>query len=61
MAVYRLFCLDRDGHIFHREDFDSADDPAAIAFARTKFPGDDCELWELGRRVALIRATEVLR
>ncbi|WP_046348129.1 hypothetical protein [Sphingomonas changbaiensis] len=54
MAGYRLFCLDEGGHISDRRDFDADDDDAAIAFARATYAHSNCELWELGRRVALI-------
>ncbi|MBA2918305.1 hypothetical protein GON01_04870 [Sphingomonas sp. MAH-20] len=54
MAGYRLFCLDDGGHIIDRRDFDADDDEAAIAFARASFSHSHCELWELGRKVALI-------
>jgi len=56
VASYRLFCLDDGGHINHRHDFDADDDEAAVAFARTAFPDSTCEIWELGRKVALIPA-----
>lgn len=56
MASYRLFCLDGGGHIEHRRDFDADGDDEAIAIARATFPGSDCEIWELGRKVALIPA-----
>lgn len=56
MASYRLFCLDEGGHIRERHDFDADDDNDAVAFARARFPTSDCELWELGRKVALVPA-----
>ena len=56
MASYRLFCLDDGGHICHRQDFDAEGDEAATEFARATFPECTCEIWELGRRVALIPA-----
>ena len=56
MASYRLFCLDDGGHICHRQDFDAEGDEAAIEFARAAFPDDTCEIWELGRKVAVISA-----
>ncbi|HEU4967847.1 hypothetical protein, partial [Sphingomonas sp.] len=54
MAGYRLFCLDEGGHIVDRVDFDAGDDDAAITIARKTFGHSRSELWELGRRVALI-------
>lgn len=56
MASYRLFCLDDGGHICHRHDFDADGDDAAIDLARANFPDTICEIWELGRRVAVIPA-----
>ncbi|WP_046348068.1 hypothetical protein [Sphingomonas changbaiensis] len=54
MPVYRLYCLDRDKHITARADIEADTDAAAIQYARDNHPGDDCEIWELGRRVAVI-------
>ena len=56
MAGYRLFCLDEGGHIVDRHDFDAEDDAAAIALAQATWSDTDCEIWELGRRVATIPA-----
>lgn len=58
MATYRLFCLDQSNHITARYDFDADDDGAAIAFAKSRFPESACEIWELGRRVALLPAQQ---
>ena len=59
MPVYRLYCLDRERHITARTDIEAADDEAAIQYARDHHPDDDCELWELGRKVAVIaRSTD---
>lgn len=57
MAGYRLYCLDGRGHIQQREDFDAADDDAAIGYAQRTFPESLCELWELGRLVARLPAS----
>jgi hypothetical protein len=54
VAGFRLFCLDKNGHIVDRHDFDAEDDDAAIAVARATYTHSLCELWELGRRVAVI-------
>jgi hypothetical protein len=54
MATYRLFCIDDGNHITVRQDFDADDDAEAIAFAETNYPGRNCEIWELGRKVAEI-------
>jgi hypothetical protein len=48
--------LDEGGHICHRHDFDADDDNAAITLAHESFPDSICEIWELGRRVALVPA-----
>jgi hypothetical protein len=53
MATYRLYCLDQGNHITDRLDFDADDDAAAIALATARYPDSTCEIWELGRKVAV--------
>ena len=53
MASYRLYCLDRGNHVTERHDFDAEDDAAAIALAHSLYPNNTCEIWELGRKVAV--------
>lgn len=50
MAYYRLYFLNRDGHIQRVEDFEAPDDRAAIATAARE-PVRPIELWCAGRRV----------
>ena len=54
MAEYRLYCLDRDGHIRRRHEIDAADDAAAIAAARAIAAESAAELWCGTRKVALL-------
>jgi hypothetical protein len=54
VAAYRLYCLNDRHEIVHREDYDADDDYIAIALAEARFPSRECELWELGRKVATI-------
>jgi len=54
LAEYRLYCLDKRGRIARRQDIEAVDDGAAIEFARTVEPDQDCELWSGSRKVALI-------
>jgi hypothetical protein len=51
---YRLFRLDESNHVIHRADFEAENDTAAVAYAREHHPNSACELWELGRKVAVI-------
>ena len=50
MAYYRLYFLNRHGHIQRVDDFEAADDSAAIARAAREL-GRPMELWCAGRRV----------
>lgn len=50
MTYYRLYFLDRHGHIQQVEDFEAADDCAAIGEASRKGAAPR-ELWCAGRRV----------
>jgi len=54
MADYRLYCLDRAGHIGHGEWIEAAGDDEAIALVTAKKLGVDCELWLGNRLVANI-------
>jgi hypothetical protein len=54
MGDYRLYCLDKKGRITERLDFVAQDDATAIQHARDKHPDADCEIWELGRKVAAV-------
>ena len=53
MATYRAYPVDGRGHISHPpHTFDSADDEAAIAYAKQYVDGCDVELWDHTRIVA---------
>ncbi|MFD1610355.1 hypothetical protein ACFSCW_00910 [Sphingomonas tabacisoli] len=56
MLEYKVYCLDRQGRIVSRQEFEAAEDAAAIVQARADHPGVDCELWCGARKVALLPA-----
>ena len=56
MAEYKLYCLDPEGRIVRRHEFEGADDAGAIGRARSDFLDQTCELWCGTRKVALIPA-----
>ena len=56
MKDYRAFILGSDGRIVHAQVFQAADDESAIEAAQ-KFAEKDIEIWELGRRVAVVNGT----
>jgi hypothetical protein len=51
VADYRLYFLDRCGHILEATAFACADDVEAVAAAVEKAKGRRIELWQLRRRV----------
>jgi hypothetical protein len=55
---YKLYCLDKRGHILHRHDFEAADDGAALKMVREvrEHPDLDCELWQRARKIASLPA-----
>jgi hypothetical protein len=48
---YRLYLLDRSGHIYHGEDFVSESDETAMTYARELSAGRPAELWQYARVV----------
>ena len=57
-AHYRLYLMDGNDWFCGVEEFDAADDTAALdaarlSLSRTRFPA--AEIWQLARRVATIR------
>jgi hypothetical protein len=54
MFEYKLYCLDAHGRIARRQEFEAADDQAAVAHARAHHPAESCELWCGARKVALL-------
>ena len=59
MADYRIFFLDSDGHVRNAVEMDCENDEAAVAFAQEKFDGRCMELWQLGRMVSRLEATQL--
>jgi hypothetical protein len=55
MPEYRLYCLDKHGHILQRHDIAAADDIEALRIASDRTdPHLACEVWELGRKIATL-------
>jgi hypothetical protein len=54
MLEYRLYLLDRDGHVCRGEEFVSENDEAAMATARAKSSGQTAEVWQYARVVGKI-------
>jgi hypothetical protein len=55
---YRAFTIGQDGHISGAEGFNAADDEEALQKARRLVDGHDVEIWQLERKVGLIKAAE---
>ncbi|MCS3502826.1 hypothetical protein M2189_007661 [Bradyrhizobium japonicum] len=55
MKDYRAFLLDQDGHIFSAHSFDAVDDEEALQKATRLVDGHDVEVWQLARKVGLIK------
>jgi hypothetical protein len=57
MNEYRVYRVDKDGHIFAPpHGFTSANDATAIETATRMIDGDDLELWQQARLVARLPA-----
>jgi hypothetical protein len=56
MTEYRLYCLDRKGHIVQRAAFEAEGDEQAIALIDGYDPATDRELWQEHRKVLLVPA-----
>ena len=56
---YRVCLLDGGGEIMCRLAFEAEDDASAVAHVRRIHPENHCDLWELGRYVALIPASAI--
>jgi len=52
MSEYRLYYLDRDGHIQRAVELECAGDEQAIRFAREHLDQQGLELWQRDRVVA---------
>ena len=53
MAIYRLYMLNAAKHIESRLDFQADDDAKALEWIGLNHPGNDYELWEGSRKVAV--------
>lgn len=57
MADYRLYCLDRNGHINLAEWIEADSDDVALRLAReVKHGARRCEIWDERRLVAKLNA-----
>ena len=56
MPCYRLYFLDAEGHIAHREECELAGDEAAIARARALDHEQGIEIWQGSRKVSVVTA-----
>ena len=58
MVGYRAFVMGTTGEVVKRHDFVSTDDAAALEYARRYVDYRDVEVWQLHRRVGLLRHTD---
>jgi hypothetical protein len=58
MNEYSVYIIGSDGHIQQRVDVICANDDAAKEQARQLVDGHDVELWQLGRRIAVLKQEE---
>lgn len=54
MGEYRAFIIGSDGHVVLGHAFEAADDAAAVEAARLFMSSNAIEIWQLGRRVAIL-------
>jgi hypothetical protein len=54
MPYYRLYFLDADGHITHREECDLSGDETARAKARALDHAEGIEIWQGNRKVSVV-------
>jgi hypothetical protein len=60
MPLYRFYRICDDGHILGMPDVvDCSDDPDAIEKATARAIASDIDIWDLGRRVAIVRKREL--
>lgn len=52
MASYRLYFVDRNGHIGRAMEFEARSDDEALAFVDEVAPSERVELWNQARLVA---------
>jgi hypothetical protein len=56
MAEYRLYCLDEADRFTKAHEINASSDEEAIEQARALKLPVECELWERGRKVAVLDA-----
>jgi hypothetical protein len=54
LAGYRLYCLDGANKVASADWIEADDDSAAIAIARERHDGHECEVWQGRRLVARV-------
>jgi hypothetical protein len=55
MRGYRAYLLDKTGHVVKAVELACPDDAAAVNSAQQLVDGHDVEVWELARKVALLK------
>lgn len=55
MREYRAYLVDRDGHIKKSEIVCGVDDAEALEMAKQYVDGHDVEVWDLDRRVGILK------
>jgi hypothetical protein len=55
---YRAYFMDGDGHVVAREDIIAENDEEAVLAATQLQNGQPIEVWQLDRKVALIKASK---
>jgi hypothetical protein len=55
MLTYRAYLLDDDDHIVKRQDFEAANDTAALETARQYVDGHDVEVWQSTRILSRLK------
>jgi hypothetical protein len=58
VMTYRAFLLGSTGEVMRRYDFTSMNDVASLEHARQYVENHDVEVWQLHRRVAVLRHTD---
>jgi hypothetical protein len=55
MAQYRVYAIDKEGHIVRRFEFEAENDEFAMDQARSHLDGLDIQVWEHRRVVGKLR------
>jgi hypothetical protein len=56
MPEYRVYIVDSDGHFQRSVPLDCADDSQAMEQVKQRFDGQDVELWQRARKVAVLQS-----